>query len=539
MFKQKVIILVLAIVWLLSLEMCVGLSQEENLSTQEVSESEESPPQETQETQALKAIEELEKLATEPSITPTQKIEPSPVSVTTPGKISLAIKGMDILDVLKMLAQQTGLNIVVGKNVTGRVTMFLKDVEPWDALEIVLLANNLAYEKKNNLVNVMTDRDYEMLYGEKFQDKKQLLSLRLKFAKAQDVSKALIQIKTNIGKIVVDEGTNTLILMDVPERIKQMQEIVGGMDRQTLSETFALSYAKVEKIQPVLQETITKGVGSIKADTQTNKIIVTDYPEKILEISHIIKAFDEKIPQVLIESKIVEVTLSDEFKMGIDWEYWLKKNVDLKGMFSQSLSTGGRVTVGTMTVVDELGEYRAVVEALRTIGTTNTLSTPRITVVNNQEAKILVGTKQPYVTRTTVTGEGGTVTIAEAITFVDVGIKLYVTPTINKDGFITMKIRPEVSSTGTPHTTAQGEQIPVVSTTEAETTVTVKDGATILIAGLMKDKKEKTVNKIPILGDIPLLGIFFKKTQETITKTELVIFLTPHLFSGETTYPVS
>lgn len=538
MFKQKVITLVLAIVWLLSLEMRVGLSQEEDLSSQEVSESEESPPQETQE-QALKAIEELEKLATEPSITPTQKIEPSPVTVTTPGKISLAIKGMDILDVLKMLAQQTDFNIVVGKNVTGRVTMFLKDVEPWDALEIVLLANNLAYEKKNNLVNVMTDRDYEMLYGEKFQDKKQLLSLRLKFAKAADVSKALIQIKTNIGKIVVDEGTNTLILMDVPERIKQMQEIVGGMDRKTISQEFALNYAKVEKIQLVLQETITKGVGSIKVDTQTNKVIVTDYPEKILEISRIIKAFDEKIPQVLIESKIVEVTLSDEFKMGIDWEYWLKKNVDLKGMFSQSLSAGGRVTVGTMTAVDELGEYRAVVEALRTIGATDTLSTPRITVVNNQEAKILVGTKQPYATQTTVTGEGGTVTIAESITFVDVGIKLYVTPTINKDGFITMKIRPEVSSTGTPYTTARGEEIPVVSTTEAETTVTVKDGTTILIAGLIKDKKEKTINKIPLLGDIPLLGIFFKKTQETITKTELVIFLTPHLFSGETTYPIS
>lgn len=337
----------------------------------------------------------------------------------------------------------------------------------------------------------------------------------------------------------MDEGTNTLILMDVPERVKQMCEIARGMDKRTVSETFALNYAKAEKIQPIIQETITKGIGSVKVDTQTNKVIVNDYPEKIIEISRIIKEFDEKIPQVLIESKIVEITLSDEFKMGIDWEYWLKKNVDLKGVFGLGATTVGKVVVGTMTTVDETGEYRAVVEALKTIGTTNTLSTPRIAVTNNQEAKILVGTKEPYATQTTVTGEGGTVTTAESITFVDVGIKLYVTPTINKDGFITMKVRPEVSSTGTPYPTARGEKIPVVSTTEAETTVTVKDGATIVIAGLMKDKKGKTVDKIPLLGDIPLLGIFFKKTQETITKTELVIFLTPHLFSGETTYPIS
>jgi general secretion pathway protein D/type IV pilus assembly protein PilQ len=143
----------------------------------------------------------------------------------------------------------------------------------------------------------------------------------------------------------------------------------------------------------------------------------------------------------------------------------------------------------------------------------------------------LVGSKKVYVANTVVQGES-TTTTAEDVKFVDVGVKLYVTPTISKDGYITMKIRPEVSSATTNYTTAQGNEIPIVDTSEAETTVIVKDGVTLVMGGLMKNENTKNVYKLPLLGEVPLLGGLFRRTEDTTTKTELVIFLTPHIISG-------
>jgi general secretion pathway protein D len=132
------------------------------------------------------------------------------------------------------------------------------------------------------------------------------------------------------------------------------------------------------------------------------------------------------------------------------------------------------------------------------------------------------------VTSTAVQGQTTTQT-AEAVNFVDVGVKLFVTPTIGHDNFISMKIRPEVSSVTQNYTTSAGNIIPVVETSQAETTILAEDGSTIIIGGLMKDEKSKTVNKIPILGDIPFLGALFRNTIDETKKTELVILLTCHV----------
>jgi len=121
---------------------------------------------------------------------------------------------------------------------------------------------------------------------------------------------------------------------------------------------------------------------------------------------------------------------------------------------------------------------------------------------------------------------------------VDIGIKLYVTPNISRDGFITMKIKPEISSATRTKILSEGKEteIPIVTTSEAETTIMVKDGITIIIGGLKKDKKEKTTKRIPLLGSIPVLGLLFGSTSDSYSKTELVILLTPHIISGDTPY---
>lgn len=450
-------------------------------------------------------------------------------------KISLDTKRMDVVDVLKMLAGRSGMNIVVGKNVTGKVTLFLKDVNLWDAFEIILLANDLAYEKKGDIINVMTQRDYELLYGAPYRDKTQIKIIQLKYAKATYLSQALTQIKSNVGRIVPDEGSNTLVLLDTPEKLQRMVNFIRNADLPLATQVFNLNYASAEKINPKLQEALTKNVGSIKIDERTNKIAISDYPEKLDYIAKLISAFDEKPQQVLIDAQVIEIKPSDKFEMGVDWEYWIKNH--FKVTESLPVGTSGRLFLGTpSTTPSKPRDYKAIVDLLRTIGDAKILSSPRIMVINNQEAKILVGTKDAYITSTTSLSGTGTTVISQSINFVDVGIKLHVTPTINRNGFVIMKIKPEVSSAERTSITSEGKitQIPIVTTSETETAVVVKDGITILIGGLKKDERQKTVKKIPLIGDIPLLGMFFRSTSDEIKKTDLVILLTPHIMSGET-----
>ena len=178
--------------------------------------------------------------------------------------------------------------------------------------------------------------------------------------------------------------------------------------------------------------------------------------------------------------------------------------------------------------------YTGIMQFLETFGETKILSSPRILTLNNKEAKILVGTKEVYITSTTSQNTTGAIT-SDTVNFVDVGVKLYVTPTINKEGYITLKIKPEISSSETQNITSQNQvsQIPIVTTSEAETTVIVKDGVSIIMGGLRKITHTKTRNQMPILGSIPILGMLFQSRKDSYQKDELVIVLTPHIVSGD------
>ena len=458
-------------------------------------------------------------------------------------KISLDLKGMDIIEVLKTLASKGNMNLVVGANVRGRVTMFLKDVDVGEAFEIILAANNLAKDRRGSITYVMTERDYEQIYGEQYGNKKKAKIIQLKYAKASEISKAINQVKTKIGKVIVDDGSNTIVIIDAPEALLQAVELVEKLDKPTSTMVFELNYASTADIKDKIQEVLTKNVGSVQVDERTNKVLVTDLKDRMDEIGKIIQAFDTKPQQVLIDAKIMEITLTDEFKLGVDWQTvitkfqeTLKHPIAVRSDFGLAaaggLTAGGELLLGSFGA----GEDAALIQILKTVGDVNTLSNPRITVLNNEEAKILIGDSEPYAINT-VTQSGDLATTGTELAFMEIGIKLYVTPTINRNGFVTMKIKPEVSNStreysyGDPATT-----VPIVSTTQAETSVSIKDGHTIIIAGLIKDDRSDTVSEVPFLGDIPFFGWAFKKSEKQVQKKELVIFITAHIISGETDF---
>lgn len=451
-------------------------------------------------------------------------------------KISFDLKGMDVVEAIKILAAKGNYNVILGNNIQGRATMFLKDVDVDDAFEIIIQANNLAIDKKGDVTYIMTQREYEALYGERYGANRQMRVFQLKYAKAPEVAKVLDQVRTKIGKSVVDRDSNSIIMIDSPSVIRDTEALVAKLDMPTVTKVFELDYAAVKDLKDRIQEALTKDFGTMRTDERTNKIIVTDLEPKVREIEEIIKNFDSQPRQVLIEAEIVEITLDDKFKYGVDWQGVMKtlhQNFNLVNAFKiaaqGALIPGAELTIGLIGTTDK----EVIVQILKTVGDTNTLSSPRVMAVNNHEAKILVGSSSPYATNTVTQGTS-TTTTGTALSFLDIGVKLFVTPTINKDGFITVKLRPEVSSQSGTYTYGDpATTVPIVSTTQAETTVMLKDGTTIVIGGLISDSRVGVKNEVPFLGDIPVIGLAFKNTNNEIVKKELVIFITPHIVSGE------
>lgn len=447
-------------------------------------------------------------------------------------RISLDLKGVDILDVLKLFSQKSGMNFVAGRNVAGRITIFVKDVDVWDAFDLIISANDLAYEKRDKIVTVMMARDYELLYGQKFQERKENIVQRLRFAKVAQVATVLNQIKSSVGRVVADEATNTLIVNDIPNQLEQMRGLLKQLDRPIESQVFKLNYTDAEKLKEKIQELLSP-VGTFTFDARSNTVVISDLPESLTKARQVIGAFDVPDGQVLIEAKITKVTLNDGTDFGINWKKVLA-GVDMEAAANYDQVTGNVLTGATGTTLRLLtskADSQVILEALKEVAKTETIASPRIMAVSNQEAKILVGKKEAFITVTsTVPSTGSTVNTSQ-VQFVDVGTKLFVTPNVKHDGHIQMKIRPEVSSApaGDVVTTAEGNRIPIVTTTEAETNVLVKSGSTIIIGGLIDSSNSKSDKALPWIGQIPILGLPFHSTSTQKDKTELVVFLTPQI----------
>jgi type II secretory pathway component GspD/PulD (secretin) len=462
-------------------------------------------------------------------------------------KISLDLRDMNVVDVLKFLAVKGGFNIVTSKDIEGRVTLLLNNVSIQDALEIILIANNLAYIQKNMIIYVMSGDEYLSMYGKKFNDNSKVKIVYLKYARPSYVLTALQNIRSNIGKIVVDEDTGTVVMIDTDEKIKEMEKAINDMEYKTETKVITLLYAKAETMANQLKSKLdAKTVGSIQFDERSNQIIITALPERLVEAEQIIKSLDVKTKAVLLEARILQVTLNPSYDTGINWEIAFKKSqhealrsLDFASAFpiASTISGATNLTLGKVAVGNiNTDTFAFELKALKQVEATKLLANPRIMVVNNQEARIHIGDTVPYVT-TTTTGTGDTATTSETVNWINIGIQLLVTPTINDNGLISIKIKPEISSKVTDYETPKGAKIPVVNTTLVETTVIARDGQTVIIGGLVKNDKSSTHKGIPGLMNLPVLGSFFRNYADTVTNSEIVIFITPKIVTGDSDVP--
>jgi general secretion pathway protein D len=263
----------------------------------------------------------------------------------------------------------------------------------------------------------------------------------------------------------------------------------------------------------------------VVADEDTNSLLVTTATANFERVKGIIQDLDRAVPQVLIKVLIAEVTHDKSLDLGVEFS----------GMNLRASGNGFKAGTDFAVAAQKDGfsfklseeNVTAAIHAIAGAGKLDVLSRPYILTSDNQEASIMVGQEVPFITRSQTTDTGQTINTIE---YDSVGIILDVTPHINPNGLVTLDVYPEISTqTGDSVPISDTVRSPVFARRYAQSRVAIRDGQTIVIGGLMEDRLTKSVDKVPILGDIPCLGALFSRTIETKTKTELLIFLTPHV----------
>jgi len=282
-----------------------------------------------------------------------------------------------------------------------------------------------------------------------------------------------------------------------------------------------LHYANADEVKKALEKMLTDR-GDIDIDPRTNSLLINDLPERVGMVADMARKLDSETPQVEINARLVDLDTRASRELGFSW------SVDAST--GHNTTTVGDITnpvpnpAGTLkvTTVPDWGTLMGKVEALETTNKARLISNPVITTTDNREASILVGQKIPLI----VSDEAG-----NAITqLTTIGIMLRVTPHINKDKNVTLDIHNEVSDLSSQATVQGGV---IINTSESDTRVLVEDGATAVIGGLIRKVESKLESGIPVLKDVPLLGMLFKHSTDVKANRELVVFVTPTIVTEE------
>ncbi len=270
---------------------------------------------------------------------------------------------------------------------------------------------------------------------------------------------------------------------------------------------------------------------SITVDKASNALIIFATPSEFEVMKGLLIELDRLPKQVLIEVTVGEVTLTDKLQFGIEWA--IRHSGDLIGELGtlKKLGVGGSGFL--YTLITEGGDFQAVLNAFAQKGVLNVLSTPRLMVLDNEEAMINVGTEVPVVTSESTTPgvvSEGTTGILRSIQYRNTGVILNIKPTINSNGMLTITLSQEVSEAQT-NDISPDISSPLILTRSLSTSVALKTGSSVLLGGLIKNNTSRSQVKVPLLGDIPILGNVFKTQSKSTDRTEMFIQITPYILS--------
>jgi len=470
---------------------------------------------------------------------------------------SFFARDSNIQDILLAFSRESDYNIVIDPELTGKVTIDLKRVTLKEALDAILFPLGWTYRIEGKFIKILRSQMESRFFTLNYLATKRSGKREIYASTGGGLQTgALPGMQSSAGSSGARTGFSDLVSVDEMDLWRDIQKgleaiVFGSVEEKTASDAEKASWTRVDG----------KGKKLI-INKSASVILVTDYPINLNKIATYLETVEGSAQrQVTIQAKIFEVILSDENKEGINWKAIesLPRIANLSwGLTNKAGTTGfpgtsGGFTLGdttTGTTIQTPGTFKIrpfggtlaigtevalsdIMAAIAEQGDIKVLSSPTISTLNNQKAIIRVGNQDVFfitgavATQTTVTQTIQPMTI-------DVGIILDVTPQIADDGTIIMNIHPSITEkTGEKMTPDGKTTFPLLSVRETDTTVRVKDGQTIIIAGLMQEKDEESYIGVPVLHSIPLLGGVFRYRAEKKRVAELVIMITPTLQVGK------
>jgi type IV pilus assembly protein PilQ len=428
-------------------------------------------------------------------------------------KISMDFYNADVHNVFRLISDISGLNIVVGDEVKGNVTIRLLDV-PWDqALDLVLATQGLGMVRVGNVIRIAPAE-----------------TLR----KEQDMARQAAEAR-----------------LDTLKKKEELEPLI--------TEYIQVNYARAEDLVPRVEE-ILSDRGRVTSDERTNMLVVHDIRKSIKNIKFLVRTLDRTTPQVMIEARIVEAEVNFARELGVRWQagyfrevrdladtplYFERSNVlsdestpfmndqpflGLKGLEPEVnlpvSSPAGSIGFAFQKMGRDIWNIDVQLSALEQEGKVKIISAPKVVTLDNKEALIKQGKEIPYLEFT----EEGTVSTV----FKEIVLQLAVTPHITPDGRVKMKIKTKKDELDNINAVViAGGLVPAVDKKEAETELLVDDGETVVIGGVIREKEDILITRVPLLWKIPILGRLFQRRAVERQKTELLIFIAPNIIKEE------
>jgi len=392
----------------------------------------------------------------------------------------------DIQNVLRTLSAKAGVNLILGDEVTGKVTVNLKGVSYEQAMQLIAESKGYAYVKDNNIVKIKSRESLDV-------EPIELRVYTLAYAKADDVKKTLDPVLTKQGKIVVDARSNTLVLSDTPSNLSKLMPLIKSLDTETPQVLIEAKFIETVK-NP------TKNLGIDWSGTLLgHQISATGFRTA--------PGADPTQPTSYATDPISGANLTG---------------------FSIEKSLNGGPWNAPYALLNP-GNASIVLNYLNQDTDSKLLANPRVVATDNVKTRISIAEQYP-IPNFSFSEQTASLQIS-GFDYKDIGIILTVTPRVNRNDYVTMDVQPEASSSTQNATLQSGGgnsvSIPIINTRTAQTTVLIKSGNTLAIGGLMRMDVSDNYTKVPLMGDAPLLGPLFRNKSLSKTKTDLLIFLTP------------
>lgn len=358
--------------------------------------------------------------------------------------------------------------------------------------------------------------------------------VNLKYANADDLAESLGEL---FGVSVARSGRRSLDDLALSRTLESFRQREGDAFRmrRDVPLTVPLSAPSAAQTAAARSDSAAPGTpGALTGQTTvvphapSNSLLIRTSPPNFPLLQETIQALDARPAQVLLEVTVAEVTLGTGDQFGVDWRS-VGGSTDISSGNPAAADSSSIRDFAVRVVTLRNANVRAILRALSTRSQVRVLSTPSILAVNNRESRILVGSRVPFIASTRL---GNDVAIDRTVQFEDVGTQLTIIPTINDDDYVSVQILQEVS-TLTTQTIQSALNAPVISTREATTRTVIRDGQTVVIAGLIGDNRETIESGVPLLKDIPLLGALFKRRTVSRNRSEVAIFVTPFIVRSD------